>query len=1731
MKDPIKIYREIRDAYLKYINSGLPFFQDEYNMEREALLNEKGTICQPPIIELVPKYHEKASLSELCQKEGLSSEINEFVNAGLFINNTQEERKLYDHQYAALRDAFILRKNIIVTTGTGSGKTECFLLPVLADLVKESATWQNNRPRAIRTLILYPLNALAEDQMIRLRKALNSRRAGSDGALDWLDKNRHGHRFYFGRYTGNTPVSGADNVSGRQRREQERLALTEDWQLAQQAAEHSGNVDLLYHVPCMEDNSAEMWDRFSMQKNAPDILVTNYIMLNVMLMRELEAPMFAATRQWLQEDESRVFHIVVDELHSYRGTSGTEVAYLIRTLLYRLGLKPDSPQVQFLASSASMKQNNQTKDYLCEFFGFSHDKFKERFSILTDPAAPQPSLPDVELPTAALVEYETDKDMERLLSRLDCTNCYDLSKKYRLCQWLEYSLRSKDGIIAKDIEKVADGMGLSGDKGLKAVSAILQIICQSQKDNRFILPLRIHFFFRSIHGLWACSDPKCSCQCDEYKFSGRLAGRLYKRPRGLCDCGGNVLEVLFCENCGELYLGGYIVERDGEQYLKAEEPLGVESAHYGVLWKGNMQGHDGDSWARVTYDTTSGRITVNPVGEYRLHKQANDSEVSFPHKCPRCEVAYKERDRNDFTPVRRHSTGLQKVNQLLGDALIRAMKHEGETNTKLVLFSDSRQSAAKLSAGIELDHYRDVLRWAILRGLSEKDSNAEVLRRLSDTPQNEWTETDTQLAKKLQTEPEYKDLILGILAKHFGLQTPQQENELRQFFANQDRIRLDQIDHRVTSDLLRAGMNPAGPKSTADKDWFKLFDFNAYKAKSNLELGNEGSDILQNIRNEHKLERIKTIFSSKRMSFEALKLGYVAPTCVPDDSAFYQLVCSTVRILGEMKRISGLNSQYAHNSFPQTVRSMIGRIYGNRRATVNGRLEQLKRFMRDKGIISEDRIELTGDGLSFVKAEPGSSYWICPQCKTVHMQHSNGLCVNCLSQLGEEIRLTEDDIKSPDNYYLSLLHATDNAFRLHCEELTGQTPSLESRKRQRLFQDIFLQNELPQVEGIDLLSVTTTMEAGVDIGSLSAVMMGNVPPQRFNYQQRVGRAGRRGNPLSLALTVAKGSSHDTTHFIQPERMVSDKPKDPYLEVRTLEIARRIVVKEVLYHALRNMNLGGNDANVHGNFGKAELWNVHNKGLVDKWIAENHDAISDIIGAVTIGTRIDDKSSKQCILNYVLNEMTATISEIALSGEYPQEQLGERLANAGILPMFGFPTRTRNLFLSRPKRLPANDVVSRDIDMAISSFAPNHDIVKDKKVYHAVGVAAYTYRNGTLVSKGYNALNRYSNPLSRCPSCGYSTTKEERNEELLCPVCSTQMTQIPVCSPLGFCVDYGVRPERFDGSFDWYSPTGDMRMDCEEDMSECPKVANLNLRSNTEYDTGRIHLVNDNRGRLYTLVRNQTGEYICPDAIAHDRLAEMNLEHGNQYAFISSKKTGVLTLSIDRFPNDLLNLSAIPYHNPHSVFVRAAYLSWGYLVRKAVASYLDIDAAELSVGFHIAPSSKQSEVFLVEKLENGAGYCSFLSGMLYPEIPQEAILKPLQPGGDLYNQLLDYSHSHDCTTSCYDCIRDYSNQFVHRLLDWRLGLDLARLASNSTAKIDFSVEYWNHYVQHVANSLLQRRGYEVSTSCNVPVGTKHDGTKVCIVHPLWSEDYIKRLLSNIGKDYKPVVICDLGNQLP
>ena len=319
MPDALGLADRLGELYLKYIDSAMPLRNELLHAERQALLRKPGCLSQPPRIEFVSRYEEECDLRTACQRIGISEELASLAACGLFPAN----RNLYGHQFAALQAVCGNRKHMVVTTGTGSGKTECFLLPLFHSLLEGSVDWNSpDRPRALRALILYPLNALAEDQMVRLRTALDSPdQRDKHGvtvprARTWFEQNRK-DRFYFGRYTGRTPVSGSARSPAKKKEQQKERS-----RLERQARSVADCEDLRFQFPSLDSDSGEQWDRCSMQQSAPDILITNYSMLNIMLMRSIESKIFSDTKDWLAADSGNVFHLIVDELHAYRGTGG-----------------------------------------------------------------------------------------------------------------------------------------------------------------------------------------------------------------------------------------------------------------------------------------------------------------------------------------------------------------------------------------------------------------------------------------------------------------------------------------------------------------------------------------------------------------------------------------------------------------------------------------------------------------------------------------------------------------------------------------------------------------------------------------------------------------------------------------------------------------------------------------------------------------------------------------------------------------------------------------------------------------------------------------------------------------------------------------------------------------------------------------------------------------------------------------------------------------------------------------------------------------------------------------------------------------------------------------------------------------------------------------------------------------------------------------------------------------
>ena len=570
MTDPFDVSNQLRESYIRYIETAFKFNnpsieqESVLELERQELLKRESLIYQEPLFEpiLRPKSSEK-TLSQICADFGISEDISDFLAAGGKDGLAPRIRELYDHQVKSISASLIDKRDVVVTTGTGSGKTECFLIPIFGQLVKESKDWNpygdrqsqpwrekgkrqrvgehKERPAAIRALILYPLNALVEDQLMRLRRACDSPKA-----REWLNDNRDGNRFYFGRYIGSTPVAGSEE------KEYKRTLLREELnnlhlqarQIKMHAQKTNGDT-IRYFFPLMEPDTAEMWSRWDMQDYPPDILITNYAMLNIMLIRDLEESIFDKTRKWLEKDDS-VFYLVVDELHSYRGTSGTEVAYLLRTLFSRLGLEPDSPKLRIIASSASL-EGEYGDQYLKQFFGRS-SSFER---ITSDP------IPVLDEPLRECLKHADA--FKACDEKCDDTK---LPVKPEILKEAVVRLCNDGGkLLASKIDQmVSVAQNIGGeeitDQTIRGMIRYLIRQKNPQDPEQALLPLRTHYLFKNFEGIWTCSNAECSGV--KHTKERPPIGKLFSTPKTLCDeCGSRVLELWSCQTCGDLFLGGY----------------------------------------------------------------------------------------------------------------------------------------------------------------------------------------------------------------------------------------------------------------------------------------------------------------------------------------------------------------------------------------------------------------------------------------------------------------------------------------------------------------------------------------------------------------------------------------------------------------------------------------------------------------------------------------------------------------------------------------------------------------------------------------------------------------------------------------------------------------------------------------------------------------------------------------------------------------------------------------------------------------------------------------------------------------------------------------------------------------------------------------------------------------------------------------------------------------------
>lgn len=1716
MNNPIEIGRKLKKSYLQYIKAGIPLMEKYYEDERNKMYEEDGMIMQPPYIEIVRKYEGYKTLSEICKENEIDIKTADFLNCGLLYSNN-ENRKLYKHQETAIIDVIKNKKNMVITTGTGSGKTEAFLIPLLANIIGESFKWQKQtKTAALRSVIFYPLNALAEDQMVRLRKSLERQEV-----KEWYHKNEITDRITFGRYISRTPKNKSDikfkEIKSRWDSVKRIIDNCKD-------EKHLNKLkELIYSAPCCDIDSSEKIDRESMQKEPPDILITNYSMLNIMLMRNEEQSLFDKTREWLSMNKDNIFTLVIDELHTYRGTAGTEVAYIIKVLLHRLGLSPTSPQVRFLASSASMDSSFESQKYISDFFGTDFSLFSlisdQQIEIIKQQSLPQFPVKEIRAIANTCINNSCETAIDKYFNNSD-NDITNFVEKYKLTNWLTYSLQNnKSGnTYAKSINDISNTLFNAYDykeRLLLAEIFILLINKSIGRDGFFLQPLRVHYFLRNIEKIYVCVNKDCNMIEEEFKSKNRQYGKMYNTPVTRCSCGSLVYEAIVCRHCGEMFFCGYI---DNEKLINVPDNFNPSKPI--VLYKPDKILYPKNkiaNWKNIDFDYKTGKVIKDRYGEYYIYDLKEKSD--FPTKCPRCEFSTTRFRTSDFSALFRHGTGVQKVNQVCADTIMQILSEENEAR-KLVIFSDSRQSAAKLSAGIELDHYRDVLRQTIWTSFNSNSELIEYLIKWRNGEIKNYNDIPEEKRYSIKSNA-YLNRIRVEIRDELDGQLSQDEKTKLDVKLSGISPTLENIMSIIMKELENSGINPAGPYPSnnyvdlknKNKKWYDCIDFNNNSFIANDPLTKQ---FVTEIQSACKLEILRIMLGTPKRSFESLGLGYYhVQTSV--DNVSPEFLDSVLRILGECNRIY-TNTTDIQKGFPKRLWNYIG---ATKKETNKNHplLNLIKQEFIAKRILHDDiDLRITGENIVFIPAKEGDDVWICPICNTKHLHYSDGICTYCFSDL----HIKPEKLHLEETYYTR----ERDINKLHCEELTGQTNTRDALDRQRLFQDIFYEKENEKIDNIEILSVTTTMEAGVDIGPLSAVMMGNVPPQRFNYQQRVGRAGRRGNPLSIALTVSRASSHDQMHYANPERIVSGEPLPPYLDFSSRDIFKRIVYKELLRNAFVECGISTNKSDsVHGQFGYVYEWDK-NKPVISDWLKKQTRISLDY--SYLIGTYDEEnvKKEKTKILENVSKEIISNIDETLNDPNFNQMYLSERLAAGGRLPMFGFPTQVRNLYESWPKILPAEDITDRHMDLALATFSPGSEIVKDKKIYTSVGFIDFTRKNGRIES--IDGLSKYENKiLYQCPECWYTAVLDNTNL-LECPICRHAFEKgeicSDICSPKGYCVNFSEIPKDFDGNFSWNPIKISSRLDAEvtrEIELKSVEKTNLKIGNNIVPDKGVVRTINTNNGELFHIRKTSENGWVNPDLV-NFKISPQAEE--KRIALVTTKITGIVILSIadenvDICINPLFEGNIENINKVRSYLIKSAFLSWGELVRRSVSDYLDIRNSELSVDYSIRRDNEKPQaypsIYMMEQLENGAGYTDHLAS-LQANKKYDVFIEPLLENGSIF-KLLTNNHQNHCDTSCYDCLCDYYNQQKHGLLNWRLGLDIAMLSNNNNLPL-YTTEnsYWNSILRKTENILNNNYPNTKLNKENKFWYTYYEDKINFIYHPLWSDKYIlnesKSLLS-------------------
>lgn len=1713
MKSIKEVSQEVNQDLQEYLEATYHLHHPRLIAERKALMDD-GETSTEPWVEATPSYQSGDNFRDL----GLPSEVVDILkdleDDGLEIYDPP-----YKHQADGLQSFFNEEKDLIVSTGTGSGKTEIFLYSILGQLAQEAKRGNTTDQRGVRTLVLYPMNALVADQLARMRQLF-----GHDKGRETI-ADRMGRTVQFGMYTGRTPYHGEFDKSKNDNRL--KPVIDRYIKLKESRPDLYRQLDEMGRIPAKDlegyrnkdarkenhfrtqPNDAELYSRQEMHGEdnphggIPDLLVTNYSMLEYMLLRPIEQQFFQETKEWLEADEENELNIVLDEAHLYRGAQGAEVGLLLSRLLQKLGVSRD--RVRYILTSATMGDNLEEKapEFAAQLTAGSEDGFAVIEGTQVNYESGEPS----DQRTAELlsnVEYELDTSQIRNLASERGWNEYqgETDDLVELRKYLANEIKSDplfghthdflEGEPLKLSELAAELFnGVNSDLAEEATGNFLYLCTEARKDGgQSLLPTRLHMFLKGLPRQFACVDPNCSER--RVKEGENLLGKFYTSPREECDCGARVFELLSHRTCGAAYLRAFRRKNSGSQerqflWTEGSNSESLEEIHLCVQ-EPRDDVIDGDRPLRDTTPKRQLSIESGHLLEDRFVDEDDpdayidvrtppesppSDELPYSWKqCPVCGI--EEQWRHGETKIQDLETKGEEpfaniVRSMFGIQPEDPIKKEDDNlpndGKKVLCFSDGRQKAARLArdvqSTVELDSFREVTADIVSESedsLTMDEFYAEFVLYCEQHNIIYFDDSDEYQNAGQVVYPGSRTVLqrqvndIENIVDRYGLT---EKSEIPGHPAAQ--AEFSNPPKKFQSTLLRSlgDENYSIPASLIGN----LRPTEAGLKEISQQVPDVDSELVESIAIESIWNACqKRAYDSDihpRQRSDSIRWTYYTES---DQGIDYTALIPD--------HVVGIIGNDVSEAELHTLRSAFVSEQGPFRAAGNGK------FIVDPStVILDIRVDDT--------------WYRCTGCHQFSAVSFDGTCPR-ESCGGEVVEADDSDphLRSRKSYLRNpprqVVHGEADPFTLRSEEHSAQLTAKDnsdamsrSEEYELLFQDILVGDKSEQP--IDVLSCTTTMEVGIDIGSLTGVAMRTVPPAPENYEQRAGRAGRRGAGLSTIITFADNSPHETRYFESPGDMISDPGTEPIIYAGNEKIAQRHVNASLLGRffdasdiesgasVFESLGTGGEFFAGDGRYTFDEFDNWAREEVID-----DSETARDL--GVLLPSELGEGRTSKWRSEFVIDAAEKFLRDLTKLREQHDwgietddgEDLLSVLLDDALLPTFSFPVDVCDFVVqgqdSKTNQPKTRYEMSRDMKQALSTYVPGREIVVDKKTFESYGVH-FKFAD--------DAIDRASGVdwgdlewMNFCPVCetvfdtdDYSMADQDKG----CAVCGEpDVVSIKKFTPPAFAPE--IDPQRNEAEQnESYTEGRVYATPPKYPLTPTSEERGVGVfEDEKEIGISKVGKLSNEKLVVANFGPDENGFDVCQKCGAvgtdglenpHNRpypkdVRRMDLsEYTNQ-----CDGTTVNTSFSYTFPSDLTVLR-IPLREPLQFepsedWFESAGQSLAEALVMGASQELDIENDELEGGFRtrssdILPEDSDAkgviEIFLFDTTPGGAGF----SAKVWDEFDNVAARADSILTGDC------------CDSACHKCLRRYDNRHLHGSLDRFLGATLLEYAQYGT----------------------------------------------------------------------------------